>query len=254
MLTAALTAVETALATDGFAWLAVAAILAGLVRGFTGFGTAMVYLPIAGQFLPPVQALVTLILIDFIGPMPAVPRAIREGHTRDVMRLVAGVLIGAPIGVAILLLLPPDAFRAGVSLISLALLAALISGVRYTGTVSRPMIYGIGGISGILHGAAGLPGPPVILLYMARPLPVEVIRASVLLFLFLADILVMAIFGIRGLLDGPSLVLGLCLVPPYLAAVMLGARLFHPRLATVYRWAAYTIIAVSAISGLPIWS
>ena len=109
MLTAALTAVEAALGTDGFAWLAVAAILAGLVRGFTGFGTAMVYLPIAGQFLPPVQALVTLILIDFIGPMPAVPRAIREGHTRDVMRLVAGVLVGAPIGVAILLLSPRGA-------------------------------------------------------------------------------------------------------------------------------------------------
>ncbi len=248
-----LTAIQSAVATDGFAWLAAAAILAGLVRGFTGFGTAMVYLPIAGQILPPVQALVTLILMDFIGPMPAVPRAIREGHTRDVLRLVTGVLVGAPIGVGILLLLPPDVFRTGVSLISLALLAALVSGIRYRGTVSRPMIYGIGGISGILHGAAGLPGPPVILLYMARPLPVEVIRASVLLFLFLADILVMAIFGLRGLLDGPSLMLGLCLVPAYLLAVMLGARLFDPRHATLYRWAAYTIIAASALSGLPFW-
>lgn len=241
------------LAMPGLWLLVLAAVMAGLVRGFTGFGTAMVYLPVAGQVLDPVPALVTLVIIDFIGPIPAVPRAIREGHPRDVLRLVGGLVVGAPIGVAILLVLSPDIFRTAVSLISLALLVALVSGVRYHGTVTRPMIYGIGALSGLLHGAAGLPGPPVILLYMARPLPVQVIRASVLLFLFLADIVVFTIFGIRGLLTAEPVLVGIVLILPYLAAVMIGARVFDPKHATLYRGAAYTIIAVSALSGLPFW-
>ncbi|WP_371742188.1 sulfite exporter TauE/SafE family protein [Pseudoruegeria sp. HB172150] len=240
-------------AMEGFWLLVAAALLAGLVRGFTGFGTAMVYLPFAGQVLDPVSALVTIMVIDFFGPIPAIPRAIRESHTRDVLRLGAGALIGTPLGVAVLLILQPEWFRTIVSVLSLALLAALISGVRYRGHVGRPLIYGIGALSGFLGGAAGLPGPPVILLYMARPLPVEVIRASVLLFLVLTDLIMIAVFGLRGLLAPEALLIGICLVLPYLASVSLGAWIFHPKHASVYRLIAYLIIAGSALGGLPVW-
>ena len=45
---------------------------AGLVRGFSGFGTAMIYLPVASQFLTPFEALITLMVMDFFGPLPLV--------------------------------------------------------------------------------------------------------------------------------------------------------------------------------------
>ena len=242
-----------ALATEGLWLLGLGAVLAGLVRGFTGFGTAMVYLPFAGQVLPPVWVLVTLLVIDLIGPLPEVPRAIREGHPRDVLRLGAGALIGVPLGVSVLLALEPDIFRTAVSLLTLVLLAALISGLRYHGAVGKPMIFGIGGLAGFLGGAVGLPGPPVILLYMARPLPVQVIRASTLLFLVVADLLMIGVFATRGLLATQPVLLGLLLVLPYLLAIRVGAKIFDPRHATIYRWLAYAIIAGSALSGLPVW-
>jgi hypothetical protein len=50
----------SALATDGLMWIALGSLLAGLVRGFAGFGTAMIYLPFAGQFLTPLGAVMTL--------------------------------------------------------------------------------------------------------------------------------------------------------------------------------------------------
>ena len=36
--------------SDGFYWIFTAALVAGVVRGFSGFGSAMVFLPVAGQF------------------------------------------------------------------------------------------------------------------------------------------------------------------------------------------------------------
>ena len=107
-----MTLLADAIATEGFWLLVLAAILAGLVRGFTGFGTAMVYLPVAGQVLDPVSAVVTLVVIDFIGPLPAVPGAWRDAHRRDVMRLAVGALAGMPLGLMVLLVLSPDHFRA----------------------------------------------------------------------------------------------------------------------------------------------
>jgi hypothetical protein len=247
------TSLAEVLAFPGLGTLAFAVALAGLVRGFTGFGTALVYLPIAGQVLDPVAALVVLILVDFVGPIPAIPRALRDGHPRDVLRLGAGALVGLPLGISVLLLLSPEFFRNTVSVLTLLLLAVLVSGLRYRGHVGRPAIYGIGVMGGFLGGAAGLPGPPVILLYMARPLPVEVIRANTLLYLVVNDVLMVGLFWWRGLLTHEPVLLGLAMIPLYLAAVSLGAWLFDPKYATLYRRIAYAIIAASALSGLPLW-
>ncbi|MEL7116914.1 MAG: sulfite exporter TauE/SafE family protein, partial [Pseudomonadota bacterium] len=75
---------QQALAAEGLWLLAIGALLAGLVRGFSGFGTAMVYLPFAAEVFPPVWVLITLLVIDGLGPIPAVPRALRDGQPRDV--------------------------------------------------------------------------------------------------------------------------------------------------------------------------
>ncbi len=246
-------ALGQALATEGLWLLFLGVALAGLVRGFSGFGTAMVYLPIAAQVLPPVWVLITLVVFDILGPLPAVPRALRDGHPRDVLRLGAGALLGVPLGVAVLIWLSPEVFRYAVSLLTCGLLLLLVGGIRYHGQVRRPMIYGIGALAGFLGGAAGLPGPPVILLYMARPLPASVIRANTMLFLILADILMISVLGLNGLLGWQPILLGLCLVPVYLGAVALGSALFDPGRERLYRVVAYGIIAVSAVSGLPVW-
>ena len=76
---------------EGFLGLSVAAFLAGLVRGFSGFGTAMVFLPIAGQILTPFQAVTAMIVMDAIGPLPNVPRALKVAH-RYMMACVASSL------------------------------------------------------------------------------------------------------------------------------------------------------------------
>ena len=248
-----MTGLGAVLATDGIWLLLAGVVLAGLVRGFTGFGTAMVYLPFAGQVLDPVAVLVTLLIIDLVGPLPAVPRALRDGHPRDVARLGAGALVGVPLGVSVLVTLNPETFRTAVSVLTLVLLVLLVGGFRYRGAVGKPLIYGIGGLGGFLGGAGGLTGPPVLTLYNAPPPPVEGSRASTPALLILADILMLGVFGLRGLITAGPLWTGLVLILPYLAAVTFGAYVFHPRHARAYRWAAYAIIAGSALGGLPIW-
>lgn len=236
-----------------FALLLAAAGLAGLVRGFAGFGTAMVYLPIAGQVLSPIWALVTLVIMDFVGPIPNLPRGWRDADRPDLGRLVIGMALTLPIGVSLLAVLEPYVFRYGISALSLVLLVLLVSGFRYRGRLTPPLVIGTGAVGGLTGGVAGIPGPPVILLYMASGKPAQVVRANNLLYLFIFDALFIALVAWRGWMEVAPVLLGIAVVLPCLVGNVVGAALFRPERERIYRWAAYGIIAVSALSGLPLW-
>ncbi len=246
-------AIADALQTQGLWFLAVGAFLAGVVRGFTGFGTAMVYLPVAAQILGPFEALTTLVVKDLVAPLIHVPRALRDGHPRDVVRLGLGALFAVPLGIWVLSLVHPDVFRWGVSLVALTLLVLLVAGVRYRGELTKAMIYGTGALGGFLAGCVGLPGPPVIMLYMASSLPTSAVRANNMLYLIVADLIILIVLWWSQLLVISALALGMLMIAPYLFGNWIGGRLFDPSAEKLYRLAAYVIIAGSAILGLPIW-
>lgn len=242
-----------ALATEGLVWICLAALIAGTVRGFAGFGTAMIYLPVASQFLSPVAAIVTLVVMDLFGPLPAVPRAVREADWPDLKRLLIGTILAVPLGLWLLLSVSPDVFRYAVSGISLVLLALLVSGLRYQGHLSAPKVFGVGAGAGVLGGAVGLAGPPVIFFYMASAHSPSVIRATTMLFLLMFDVILIAVFAVQGMLDLPAVIIGVLLVPLIAVGTVLGTAIFDPARERLYRGVAYAIIAASALRGLPIW-
>jgi uncharacterized membrane protein YfcA len=235
------------------AFLSGATFLAALVRRFSGFGSGLVYLPLAAQVLSPFQALTTIVIFDLIGPLPIVRRASRECETADLFRLISGLVVALPLGLLTLTLVEPEVFRYTVSFVALFLLGCLISGLRYHGQLNPPMIYGTGAMSGFLQGVAGLPGPPVILLYMASTRPIKIIRANTFLFLFTTDVVLLPMLAIFGRLDSSAIALGIFLIIPNLIGGLVGARLFRPEYEGTYRTIAYLIIAASAISGFPLW-
>ncbi len=235
------------------AFLSGATFLAALVRGFSGFGSGLVYLPLAAQVLSPFQALTTIVIFDLIGPLPIVRRASRECETADLFRLISGLVVALPLGLLTLTLVEPEVFRYTVSFVALFLLGCLISGLRYHGQLNPPMIYGTGAMSGFLQGVAGLPGPPVILLYMASTRPIKIIRANTFLFLFTTDVVLLPMLAIFGRLDSSAIALGIFLIIPNLIGGLVGARLFRPEYEGAYRTIAYLIIAASAISSFPLW-
>ena len=245
--------ITDALATPGIHWLVLAVIVAGLVRGFSGFGSAMIIMPVASSVLPPVQAVLFMLAAELIGPLPNLRAALRDGAPRDVGLLGLGAVLALPLGVWGLTQFDPDLFGWCVSFVVLGLLVLLIYGWRYTGALTRPMTVGTGALGGFMTGFAGLPGPPVIMLCMASTLPISVIRANFLLYLLLLDLMLLPIFYVSGLMVWPVFVLGLLVGVPNFIANAVGAMLFDPRAERLFRTVAYIVIACSALLGLPLW-
>jgi uncharacterized membrane protein YfcA len=236
------------------ALLAATAIVAGLVRGFSGFGTALIYVPLAGTILPPLWVLVTLTVMDLIGPLPNLPRAWRDGQPRQVAGLGIAALAGLLPGLWLLDQMAPELFRWTVSALCLATVALMMSGWRWSGRMTPLRLGGIGCVSGFLGGISGLSGPPVVLSYMAAPLPVAVIRANVLMYLVFWDALFGATLALQGRLAFGALLIGAALIPIYLGANYLGAQLFDPSREKLYRAISYGLIALAAVTALPLWS
>ncbi|WP_323769895.1 sulfite exporter TauE/SafE family protein [Antarctobacter sp.] len=241
------------LAPVGLGWLIAAGFLGGLVRGFSGFGTAMVFLPVAAPILGPFGAILALTVMDIFGPLPNLRRAWTQVDKPDLWRLLAGCALALPVGLWVLTRVEPEVFRYAVSLVSLGMLAVLLLGMRYRGAVSRAMVAVIGAAAGLLGGLAGLPGPVVILFYMSRVLPVAVIRATILLFLFFFDLLIVGFMTGMGRVTLAGAALGVFLAVPNVVGNWLGGHLFRPDRERLYRAAAYLLIALAALSGLPVW-
>ena len=246
--------VAGALATPGI-WVVVgAALLAGLVRGFSGFGSGLVFMPLAGMVLDPVQAVLVLVVMDLIGPLPNLPGAARTGSPAEIARLGTGLALGLPLGVAVLVLVPVEVFRWGISLMGLVTVALLVAGWRWRGGRGPKVTAAAGFVSGLVGGGTGLPGPPVILYYMASPLPVAAVRANLMMFLVMVDAGLIVILGLSGRLEAVPMVLGLVMLLPFSLADFAGSAMFRPARAAGYRALSYALIAGAALIGLPLFA
>jgi uncharacterized membrane protein YfcA len=247
-------ALAQALASPGLLWLMLTIGAAGLVRGFSGFGTALIFVPVANIFLEPKTVIVVIALTGIASNAVILPRAWRQGSRSEVGLLVAAALLTVPLGLWILDLLDQDTIRWIIAGVAGGMLAALIAGWRYSGTVRAPALLCIGAAAGVVGGLTGLTGPVVILFYLAGQAVAQSVRANTILFLAALDVVLIANLAWQGAIQLEHIMLALVLAVPYASMTLVGQWFFDPAYEKLYRGVAYGVIALAVLSGLPIWT
>src|SRR5580698_4965188 len=158
------------------------AFVSGTARGFSGFGSALIFMPLASSLAAPRLVAALLLVIDFIGSLPLAPNAWRQAERKATAIMVAGALIGVPIGTYFLSRLDPVTTRWIISGFVGALLVLLLSGWRYRGKEYPALSIAIGGLSGFCSGLAQTGGPPIVGYWLGRPIASVVARANIMLF------------------------------------------------------------------------
>src|SRR5689334_3939690 len=87
--------------------IGVFALIAGISRGFSGFGAALIFMPLASSVAPPRLAAALLLIIDFVSAAPLIPNAWREADRKATMIMVVGSAVSIPIGTYFLTRLDP---------------------------------------------------------------------------------------------------------------------------------------------------
>ncbi len=233
-------------------FLALAALLAGLVRGFAGFGPAMVFMPLASITIEPWRAVVMLFFLEIVLPLPMLPRALRHCVWREVAPLTLGAALIFPIGAYFLVSIDQTALRWVLSGLALTAVAALASGWRYHRAPTPLLSAAVGGCSGGLGGLAGFYGPPIALFWLGGQGSGSIVRANILVYLAVIGLIAGLCYGAFGLLRLSVAWDALAVAPLYALGLFLGARFFGFASEPTFRRIACGLIAGAAILGLPI--
>jgi uncharacterized membrane protein YfcA len=191
-----------------------AVLLAGFLRGLTGFGFALVAAPIISTLVEP-QTVVPMILIH--GVVTSIPLLIHARHEMQPLRiwpLMVGAIIGAPFGSYLLIALDADTLRLLIGLVASGFAILLFVGFSHPVQRERLAFLPIGFLSGLLNGSSSLAGPPVILFFANQRIPPMVFRANILLLFFSTNIATIFAFIVGGVFTSDSFILALAFGPP----------------------------------------
>ncbi len=227
--------------------------LAGLARGFSGFGSALIFIPVASAILGPRVAVPLLLLVENLTAFPMIPAAWRLATRREVMVVSTGALAGLPLGVWLLVTVDAVPLRWAMCILVGAMAVLLASGWHFRGRPTFRLSLAVGATSGLFAGAAVMGGPPIVAYWLGGRIPAARVRANVVLFLAISGAMAVVVFLLGGLLTRDVLLLALLVAPAFAGGLWCGSRLFGFASERTFRRICFGLIAFAAVIGLPLW-
>lgn len=218
-----------------FLIVALVSAFAALMQAAVGFGFAVVFTPLLSLAMGARNAIalslilsMSLSLVLYIADKPRAP-------LRDVLPMFLAATAATPLGVYVLAVADERVLRAG---IGVAVLASVVgSFVTPHPTEQRPerlpTTLGVGVISGVLRGATGMGGPPVVLYEHWRGSPAMTIRRRLLAYFALTGIAGTALAAGSGIFTLGTFAQAAAGLPAVFIALY-GGRYIRPRLSEVW--------------------
>jgi uncharacterized membrane protein YfcA len=238
------------IATPAFAVALVATLIAGLMRGYAGFGTAVLLAPVYATLWGPREGVPVMLLMELIVSLQLLPAALPQADKRVILPLGGAAVLTVPLGAVVLLSADPETLRRFIGGFVLVFGLLLMSGWRYHGSRPLPLNLAVGGIAGLLKGSTGVSGPPVILYLLAGKEEAKRHRANLILFFALISMVsvVGPLWG--GLVTWAVLLKAALLLPVLVLAVPVGARLFRVVPERWYRPFALIVLVSAGVFAL----
>ena len=221
-----------------------------MVRGFAGFGAAMVMTPIFSAIYGPAVGVALCLLLEIVVAVPVVPGVVRLVDWRRIGLLLLAAAVGVPVGNFLLTWSDPEPMRWVISAIVLGAVALLASGWRYSGKPRPTATLAAGVSSGFLNGLAGMAGPPIAFYYLAGEDAAARVRANLTTYFVFVDLVSFSVFATRGLIAWNTGVLAAFLAPAVILGGVLGTKLFPLASETFYRRLALALLVGVAIGVL----
>ena len=222
---------------------------AAIVRGFAGFGFSLLAITAISLVLPPVVVVPSIFLMEIAASVHLLPSVWREVHWRAIGLLLLGCLLATPLGVWLLATTPVAPMQIALGGVVLVAAILLLRGYALRSMPGRTTTVATGAASGLLNGAFGIGGPPVILFFFASPAGMAAGRASVIAYFLGTDLIALGFMLRQGLIGTPQLWLALAFLPALLAGNWLGAKGFRGIEPEVFRrWILWVLMLLAMLT------
>lgn len=230
-------------------WMTLATLVAGFVRGYSGFGFSAMLIAASSLVTNPLNFVFVVVLLEAMMSVQAAKGAGPDIDWRRVGWLMAGAAVGLPLGLWILNEVDEDTARAVISAYILVMCGVLLAGWRLRAEV-RGAANGVAGLVSGLANAPGMGGLPVAAFFAAQPMPAAVFRATLIAYFPLLDIYSAPLYWLAGMVSWDAVWASLLLLPITLLANWLGGRHFFGTDPQEFRRFAIALLAGLALLGL----
>jgi uncharacterized membrane protein YfcA len=229
---------------------AATATAAGLMRGFAGFGSGMLMAPIFAILFGPVDAVTMVTMLELFVSVQLMPQVLEETQWRFVAPLGLSAMLFMPVGVYALRSADPALLTRLMAAVVLIFVIVLMAGWRYRGEKKLLPTMAVGAVSGALMAATSMGNPPVLLYLLASQDRANTIRANIIAYFAVTQIVLLAVLGLMAMLALPAVVRAMLITPGYLVATLVGSRLFRQSDEKLYRRTTIALLLLIGMYGL----
>lgn len=208
--------------TGVIVWVLGVVFLATLVRSALGFGEALVAVPLLALVVPVGVAAPLAVLVSITVAAVVVLRDRRHVRVRSAGWLILATLPGLPVGLWLLTAVPEPAVKAALAAVIVAFSAYCLASRAPVALTDDRWAWAFGFGAGVLGGAYGMNGPPLVVYATLRRWPPEQFRATLQGYFLPASVLGMAGYWLAGLWVPAVTHFYLLSLPLTAAAILLG--------------------------------
>lgn len=231
-----------------FVYCAVALFIAGMVRGYSGFGLSALVMTSLALVIPPAQIVPVTLLLEVLATLLLYRGIHGDVAWRLLIWLLAGAAVATPLGLVFLQRLSPDVVRVALALFILgACLLLWRNASRHSRAMGAVPAFLTGIVSGVANGVAAVGGLPAVIYLVAAVPQAGAFRATAMVYLLLLNVYGFSATYMAGLVDGQVLLRLGGFAIPALIGVLVGHRHFLSANPESFRRFAIGLLAFLAI-------
>lgn len=238
--------------TEHYAVLGATVAGAYTVFGLTGFGAAMVAVPILVQFIPLQFVVPMLLLLDLVTTSMVGMRNWNSVSRPELLRLIPFMMVGVALGTTVLAKVESRWLLVGLGLFILVMTGrALLTSSARAEEVARGWSVPAGVVGGVFSALFGT-GGPIYTMYLSRRLPqIDAFRSTIAAVILFSALVRLAAFASSGLLQQGDLLRSAAFAMPFsLIGLAVGSRLRRKISADAVRRALLIFLCASGVSVL----
>ncbi len=212
---------------DNYFLITLVVVFSGFLRGFIGFGSGLLMIPILSYFYSPVFAMVFNIVIEIPATIYLTFVGIKKSNLKEITPMMLTMMLTIPFGTIFLVSVDEQIIRTLMSLLLIFFVILIATGWRIKSTITKYVLVLGGAISGLMQGATGMGGPPYVTVLLSKNDSNEVARANILV--ITSGLVISAIISLYyfGLFTKDILLTGAITAPIYVFATYIGTRFFN---------------------------
>lgn len=221
-------------------------LFSGVLRGFTGFGSALFSVPILSLMFSPAQAVPVVMGLQVLSGLQTLHTDWPQIDGKSALPLCLAGSAASVAGVGLLVNLSPDVVRIAIGCIILVAVGLLVLGWRFSKVPGLFTTSAVGAASGVLNGFSAMGGPPLIVYFLGGPFSPHAARATMTCVFMVQGAVSLASVAWLGGVSQSTLLSTAALFPLLAVGTIIGSWAFKIASARVYR--ATAIVTLTSLA------